>query len=92
MSTAPLAGQVLVITGGAGGLGAAAAGVAAGRGARVVLLDRDADALARAASTIPADVDTYVLDVTDPAACTRVVGEIVAAHGRIDVVWANAGV
>ena len=92
MRTSSLAGQVLVITGGAGGLGAAAAAMAAERGARVVLLDRDGDALARAASTIPADVATYVLDVTDRAACAEVVGEVIADHGRIDVVWANAGV
>ncbi|GAA1457010.1 SDR family NAD(P)-dependent oxidoreductase [Williamsia maris] len=92
MNPSPVAGQVLVITGGAGGLGAAAARMAAERGARVVLLDRDADALARAAADIPVDVGTYVLDVTDPAACTRVIDEVIADHGRIDVVWANAGV
>ncbi|KQS00572.1 hypothetical protein ASG12_06740 [Williamsia sp. Leaf354] len=92
MTAQPLPGQVVVITGGAGGLGVAAARVCAERGAVVVLLDRDADALARAESSIPGLGSTHVLDVTDRSACVRVIDEVVARHGRIDVVWANAGV
>lgn len=87
-----LAGKVVVITGGGGGLGAASAALCAQRRAVVVLLDRDRDALAAAASGITGGVATHVLDVTDEAACARVVDQIVADHGGIDIVWANAGV
>lgn len=87
-----LAGKVVVITGGGGGLGAASAALCAQRRAVVVLLDRDRDALAAAASGIKGGVATHVLDVTDEAACARVVDQIVADHGGIDIVWANAGV
>ena len=85
-------GKVIVITGGAGGLGSAAAAVCARRGAVVVLFDRDADALAEAAAGMAGTVDTHVLDVTDADACSRVVEQIVEERGRIDIVWANAGV
>ncbi|MGU3292687.1 SDR family NAD(P)-dependent oxidoreductase [Williamsia sp. M5A3_1d] len=92
MSRHSVAGQVVVITGGAGGLGVAAARGLASRGAVVALLDRDADALERAAASIGGKVSTHVLDVTDPQACARVIAEVVDEHGRIDVLWANAGV
>ncbi len=84
--------KVVVITGGAGGLGSSAAAVCASRGAVVVLLDRDADALADAAAAMQGTVDTHVLDVRDAQACGRVVEQIVERRGRIDIVWANAGV
>ncbi|WP_052059171.1 SDR family NAD(P)-dependent oxidoreductase [Rhodococcoides fascians] len=87
-----LAGKVVVITGGAGGLGSASAALCAERGAVVVLLDRDEEALARAAQDIRRRVGTYVLDVTDADACTRVIDNVVAVYGRVDIVWANAGV
>lgn len=87
-----LAGKVVLITGGAGGLGSAAARLCAERGAVVVLLDRDADALEHAAVTIRGRVGTYVLDVTDAAECQRVVDEVQTDYGTIDIVWANAGV
>ncbi|OZC41649.1 hypothetical protein CH286_27175 [Rhodococcus sp. WWJCD1] len=87
-----LTGKVILITGGAGGLGSASAAMCAERGADVVLLDRDEEALARAAEAIRGRVDTYVLDVTDAAACAKVTAQIVAKYGRVDIVWANAGV
>lgn len=92
MNARRLAGKVLVITGGAGGLGSAAAQQCVERGAAVVLLDRNGDALTRAAATMRGRVSTHVLDVTDATACTRVIGEILIEHGHIDVIWANAGV
>ena len=92
MNPSSLISSVIVITGGAGGLGSATAAECSARGAVVVLLDVDADALERAARGVPGDCDTHVLDVTDADACQRVVDRILVERGKIDVVWANAGV
>lgn len=87
-----LAGKVVLITGGARGIGLAVATELTRRGAVPVLADVDEPALAEAAAGIGGDVQTIVLDVTDFAACERAVGAALDRHGRIDVVWANAGV
>lgn len=83
--------QVVLISGAAGGIGAATARLLAERGAHVVLADLDSTALESLAAGIPAS-STAVLDVTDPAACAAVVRRVVETHGRLDVVWANAGI
>src|SRR4051794_12432245 len=87
-----LAGKVVLVTGGARGIGAATAAELAGRGAVPVLADIDEEALARTAETVGAEVLTAVQDVTDYAACARTVEAVLDRHGRLDVVWANAGV
>jgi NAD(P)-dependent dehydrogenase (short-subunit alcohol dehydrogenase family) len=84
--------QVVLITGAAGGIGAATAERLAAAGARPVLADLDAAALADVARRVGGDPLTVVLDVTDPAACEAAVAATLARHGRLDVVWANAGV
>ncbi|MGU3435877.1 SDR family NAD(P)-dependent oxidoreductase [Actinomycetes bacterium M1A6_2h] len=92
MTVSALDGQVVVITGGAGGIGSATAAECSARGAVVVLLDVDAGGLARASAAVHGPCDTHVLDVRDADACERIVHAIVEKRGRIDVVWANAGV
>lgn len=92
MSAWALTDKVILITGGARGIGAATARALAGRGARPVLADIDADALAgTAAGMAPAPL-TVELDVTDLRACEAAVERVLAEHGRLDVVWANAGI
>jgi NAD(P)-dependent dehydrogenase (short-subunit alcohol dehydrogenase family) len=59
-------------------------------GARVVLLDRDAAALAAARAGLPA-AQVQTIDVTDEAAVERAFTAIAAEHGRIDVLVNNAG-
>ncbi|MFE9790019.1 SDR family NAD(P)-dependent oxidoreductase [Nocardia salmonicida] len=92
MPKPPLADQVILISGAAGGIGAATARLLVDRGATVVLTDLDADALADTAAPLGERATTMVVDVTDPASCAAVVERVRAQHGRIDVVWANAGI
>ncbi len=88
----PLAGQVVFITGAASGIGAATAAELARRGAHPVLVDCDAAPLASTAAGIGPGTLTVQADVTDLSACEAAVEQALARHGRIDVVWANAGV
>ena len=41
---------------------------------------------------IDADGDVLPLDVTDGEACEQVVATVLERHGRLDAVWANAGI
>ncbi len=87
-------GKVIAITGGAGGIGTALAQRFAQDGARIALLDRDTERLEEAAEKLQADghtVSTHTCDVTDFAACQQAMTEVVAEHGRLDVLVNNAG-
>jgi NAD(P)-dependent dehydrogenase (short-subunit alcohol dehydrogenase family) len=86
-----MAGQVVLITGAASGIGAAGAQELHRRGATVVLVDCDRDNLAQTAASIGSDVLTAVADVTLMQQCQDAVDATLARHGRLDVVWANAG-
>jgi NAD(P)-dependent dehydrogenase (short-subunit alcohol dehydrogenase family) len=92
MSDWSLNDKVILITGGARGIGAATARELARRGARLVLADLDSEALARTAAEITPRPMTIELDVTDLAACDAAVETILSELGRLDVVWANAGI
>jgi NAD(P)-dependent dehydrogenase (short-subunit alcohol dehydrogenase family) len=81
----------MLITGAGSGIGAAGALELHRRGATVVLLDCDADTLAATAAVLGGDVMTAQADVTSLPQCEAAVAATLARHGRIDVVWANAG-
>lgn len=83
--------RVAVVTGAARGIGLAVAQRFAGDGMRVVMADlRDA---ARVAGTVHADLCEGVdADVSDEAAVQRLVADVVARHGRLDVLVNNAGI
>jgi 3-oxoacyl-[acyl-carrier protein] reductase len=86
------AGQVVVVTGGAGGRGRAIAQRFAQAGAHAVLadLDREAGELsARALQVENLPVSFEPLDVRDPEQSRRLVERVAAAHGGIDV-WVNS--
>ncbi|WVZ66987.1 hypothetical protein U9M48_016134 [Paspalum notatum var. saurae] len=89
-----LAGKVAVITGGASGIGAATAAEFVRNGAKVILADVQDDlGRAVAAELGPAGAATYTrCDVTDEAQVAAAVDLAVALHGRLDVVFNNAGV
>jgi NAD(P)-dependent dehydrogenase (short-subunit alcohol dehydrogenase family) len=87
-----LAGKVLLVSGGARGIGAATAAELTRRGAMPVLADIDEAALAKSAADVGADTMTVVMDVTDFGACCAAVAQVVARYDRLDGVWANAGI
>jgi rhamnose utilization protein RhaD (predicted bifunctional aldolase and dehydrogenase)/NAD(P)-dependent dehydrogenase (short-subunit alcohol dehydrogenase family) len=87
----PLAGQIAVITGGAGTIGLATAQAMSDAGAEIALIDLDAEAVKAAAK----ELDPWALglgcDVTNPMA-VRASFDCVAAHfGGVDIVVSNAG-
>ncbi|MFO0907562.1 MAG: SDR family oxidoreductase [Isosphaeraceae bacterium] len=88
-----LVGDVAVVTGAARGIGLAIASAFAHEGARVVLVDRDSDALASALAAIPAGnaAETCVVDVTDAAAVAALADQVASRHGRCDHVVCAAG-
>ena len=90
-----VAGFGVIVTGGASGLGLAYGEVLAAHGARVTLIDVDAEALDGHAARLVADgldVRGAVADVTDHAALDRAIDEAAEEYGRLDVAFANAGI
>jgi len=84
-----------IVTGGASGLGLCFVEVLAENGARVTMLDIDRAGIDREVGRLKKlgyDVDGKVVDVTDRAAVHRAFDEVVANYGRLDVVFANAGI
>jgi NAD(P)-dependent dehydrogenase (short-subunit alcohol dehydrogenase family) len=86
------AGRVVIVTGGAGGIGLAAATAFAARGAFVVLVDRDEERLEEARAGIAGDVLAVAADVSVEEDVRRCVEAAVERHGRIDVLFSNAGI
>lgn len=88
-----LSGKVVLITGAAGGIGAATARALYASGASLVLADvTQALADGLAAEFDPQRVLALPLDVTDAAATKEVVRQAVSRFGRLDVAFANAGI
>ena len=72
-------GKVCIVTGGASGIGAAAARGFAAEGARVVLLDLDEKALTQTAATIPG-ARTFVVDVSSKASIDKAFRQMKEVH------------
>jgi len=90
--TKQLQDKVCLITGGAGSIGLATAKLFQAEGASVMLMDLDADVLARAAAALGGDRVAWVkADVTNSAQVKAGVGETVRKFGKIDVLFSNAG-
>jgi len=90
-----LSGQVVVITGGAKGLGRGLAEALARAGARVVVGDIDlaaAEVLCSGLSREGRTASAVHVDVTDAASVEHLVAEAVTRHGRIDCMINNAGI
>src|SRR5437016_4843071 len=90
-----LDGKVAVITGAATGIGRASALLFAQAGARLVLTDVREDALAPTVDAVRAangHVSSVVADLARAEQCPAVVAMALAAFGRLDVLFNNAGV
>jgi 3-oxoacyl-[acyl-carrier protein] reductase len=88
-----LAGKVAIVTGGSGGIGFASARALAAEGARVVLGDLNADAVAASAAELGTDVASAVaVDISRPDDAQRLVDTALERFGRLDVLVASAGV
>lgn len=88
-----LDGKVAIITGGAGGIGAATARVFLNEGAKVFLVDLNEDDLQSLADALESDnVAWAAADVSKPEDVQRYVGACVDTFGGIDVLFDNAGI
>ncbi len=90
-----LDGRVAVVTGGGQGIGAACARALGEAGATVIIAELDPDRAEASAGELQGlgiQAEAAPLDVTQSAAVDRVASEIVARHGRVDVLVNNAGV
>ncbi|MFD7707891.1 oxidoreductase [Streptomyces sp. NPDC059785] len=83
--------RVWLVTGASSGLGRAIAEAALGAGDTVVGAARRAEALDDLVAAHPGRAEALALDVTDVAAAEAVVADVVARHGRIDVLVNSAG-
>lgn len=82
--TQDLDGRVIIVTGGASGIGRASTEELLRRGALVGVLDRQ--------SGVPEGAEALIADITDSTQVTRAVDGFCNAHGRLDVLVNNAGV
>lgn len=90
----PLAGKVVLVTGGSSGIGRATALRLAGHGAKVAVAARNQQALeevASAAIRTGAEALPLPTDVTDSDQCRRAVETTVARFGRLDALICSAG-
>jgi len=94
MNAIDLKGRTAIITGGARGIGFAAAQKMLASGAAVALWDIDAAALGKAAASLAKSgrVYTEILDLTDEAEIGKAVETLIRDAGKIDIVVNNAGI
>jgi len=86
-----LDGKIAVITGGSAGMGLATAKLFAHEGAKVVITGRDQAALDAAAQSIGNGADAVRSDISKIADIESVRAHIERTHGRVDIIFANAG-
>jgi meso-butanediol dehydrogenase / (S,S)-butanediol dehydrogenase / diacetyl reductase len=90
-----LAQRAALVTGGGRGLGFSFAADLAGQGASVALMGRNKEALEAACATLAAPgrtVSVHAGDVAEADDVERVLDEVLATHGRLDIVVNNAGI
>jgi NAD(P)-dependent dehydrogenase (short-subunit alcohol dehydrogenase family) len=84
--------KVVVITGGTSGIGLATAQRFVGEGAHVYITGRRRDLLDKAVAAIGRNVTGVQADSADPRDLDRLYAVLKDKHGRIDVIYANAGI
>jgi 3-oxoacyl-[acyl-carrier protein] reductase len=85
-------GRVVLVAGGASGIGLAAAQASAGGGATVVLADRDGARARSAAAEIGGGAIAVACDIADEAQVDALIEEAVAKCGRLDALVNSAGI
>lgn len=87
-----LDGKVVIITGASSGIGAESARQLARQGCRLALAARQADKLEALAAELGSDVLTSRTDVTQREEVVALVEATIERFGRVDVMFANAGI
>lgn len=87
-----LNGRVVAITGATAGIGAATARALVAEGASVVLGARRVERLEQMVADLGDRAAAVEMDVRDPDASRRLVGEAISRYGKLDAVVANAGI
>lgn len=88
----PLNGKVALVTGAASGIGAAVAEAFISKGAKVAVLDINAEQARAKADTLGDNAKPFVCDVSDPASVKAAVASAIEALGKIDIAVNSAGV
>ncbi|GGD74019.1 glucose dehydrogenase [Rhizobium anhuiense] len=86
-----LSGKVAAVTGAASGIGLECAKALLAAGARVVLVDRNEEALREICSKLGANAIPLVIELTDPKSVERMMPQILERAGQLDIFHANAG-
>jgi NAD(P)-dependent dehydrogenase (short-subunit alcohol dehydrogenase family) len=95
LSGSGLSGRRCLVTGGAGGIGLAAAERLCEEGARVAICDRDQGAIDRGREQLAEaghQIEGFVLDVSDEDSVAATVPQVAEALGGLDTLVANAGI
>jgi len=86
-------GKVALVTGGASGIGQATALLYAAHGAKVIVSDiRDNDETIAKIKEAGGEATFVMADVSKPAECDKLVKQVVAIYGKIDIAFNNAGI
>jgi len=87
-----LSGKVAVVTGGTTGIGLATARLFASEGAKVIVTGRNPETLAAARKELAGVAEVVQSDAGNPDQVRKLFQDIGRAHGRIDVLFLNAGI
>ncbi len=87
-----LTGKVALVTGGTTGIGFATARLFAGEGATVIVTGRNEDTVAAARKELAGSAEVIASDARDRSQIRALIERIRAMHGRIDVLFLNAGI
>jgi NAD(P)-dependent dehydrogenase (short-subunit alcohol dehydrogenase family) len=87
-----LNGKIAVVTGGTTGIGLATVRLFAQEGAKVIATGRNAETLAAARTELEGVAEVVESDAGDPVQVRKLVADVGRKHGRIDVLFLNAGI